>query len=133
VTRPSLTGLAVAAGLAATVVGGCGLLPGAGTSSPAVRVDASGDPERGRQAILRYGCGACHTIPGVSGARGRIGPLLAGVGERAFLAGTVRNTPQNLARWVEDPPALKPDTGMPNLGVSTADAQDIAAYLSTLR
>ena len=38
-----------------------------------------GDPTRGRSAISRYGCSTCHTIPGVSGANGLVGPPLGQV------------------------------------------------------
>ena len=43
------------------------------------------------------------------------------------------NTPQNLIRWIQNPPAVDPLTAMPNVGVTQADARDIAAYLYTLR
>ena len=37
---------------------------------------AGGDPERGERAIMAYGCGSCHVIPGVPAAEGRVGPPL---------------------------------------------------------
>jgi ABC-type amino acid transport substrate-binding protein len=41
------------------------------------------------EAVMRYyGCGDCHTIPGVTGARGRVGPTLEKFGERAIIAGS---------------------------------------------
>ena len=92
-----------------------------------------GESQRGKGAIERYGCGACHLVPGVSGARGKVGPSLAGIARRASLAGELANTPDNLLRWIENPQAVKPGTMMPNLGVSEPDARDIAAYLYTLR
>ncbi len=36
-------------------------------------------------------------------------------------------------RWIIDPPSLVPGTLMPNLGVTPADAQLLAAYLMQLR
>jgi cytochrome c1 len=88
---------------------------------------------KGRLAIERYGCGACHTIPGVPGARGMVGPPLATVGGRMLIAGMLTNTPQNLVRWIQGPQAVAPGNAMPNLGVSASDARDIAAYLYTRR
>ena len=38
---------------------------------PRVRVLHEADAARGRQALVRYGCGACHQIPGVRGEIGR--------------------------------------------------------------
>ena len=58
---------------------------------------------------------------------------LAGVGSRAMIAGRLPNTPANLQRWIENPPALAPGTDMPELGVTAADARDMAAYLRMLK
>jgi cytochrome c2 len=88
-----------------------------------------GDPSRGAAAIGHYGCGGCHTIPGITGARGRVGPPLTGVGQRAYIAGQQRNTPDNLVAWIRYPRHVAPHTAMPELGVSERDARDIAAYL----
>jgi cytochrome c551/c552 len=52
-----------------------------------------GDPRRGSAAIGRYGCGACHDIPGIKNARGTVGPPLARIASRSYLAGRVINTP----------------------------------------
>lgn len=92
-----------------------------------------GSAGRGVAAINRYGCGSCHTIPGVSGAFGRVGPPLTGIATRYYVAGVLQNTPQNLVRWIEDPPGIDEHTVMPKLGVSHQDAIDIAGYLYTLR
>lgn len=91
------------------------------------------DPQRGRAAIRRYGCGSCHDIPGVTGAVGRVGPPLGQISQRVFIGGVLPNEPDNMIRWIENPPAIDPQTAMPNTGVTTRDARDIAAYLYTLR
>lgn len=92
-----------------------------------------GNPARGRSAIGRYGCAACHQIPGVRGAQGMVGPPLQGVARRAFIGGSLGNSPENMIRWVQNPQAVDQKTAMPNTGVTDADARDIAAYLYTLR
>lgn len=92
-----------------------------------------GDPARGKAAIGRYGCGSCHTIPGIRGANGLVGPPLAGIASRAYIAGVMQNTPDNLIQWVLDPPRVDQKTAMPKLGVADAEARDIASYLYTLR
>lgn len=91
-----------------------------------------GDPSAGRIAIGKYSCGGCHTIPGVAGAHGLVGPPLSQVGLRMYIGGELRNTPPNLIAWIKDPKAIEPHTAMPDMGVSDKDARDIAAYLYTL-
>lgn len=93
----------------------------------------SDDPERGRTEIRAFGCGACHEIAGIRGAAGRVGPPLLAVGRQAYIAGILPNTPDNLVTWLQDPPAIAPETAMPNLGLTAEQAQDITAYLYTLR
>lgn len=87
------------------------------------------DRERGASAIHQYGCGACHRIPGIAGADGNVGPALAGLNRRVYLAGVLPNTPENLARWIRAPQAIAPLTAMPDMQVTEADAKAIAAYL----
>ncbi|MFW5655401.1 MAG: c-type cytochrome [Roseicyclus sp.] len=92
-----------------------------------------GDPERGTRAMIAHGCGACHRIPGVTGAHGSVGPDLDGFSERAYVAGVLPNEPGGLVRWIVDPTAHSPMTAMPDLGVTEAEARDMAAHLYTLR
>lgn len=91
-----------------------------------------GDAERGRRLIASYGCGACHTIEGVRGANGVVGPPLTNYAQRVLLAGIVPNAPRTLVPWLMDPSAIDPDTGMPTLGITAPEARDIATYLYTL-
>ena len=90
-----------------------------------------GDVARGQQAFAAYGCSSCHSIPGVSGATGLVGPPLKGLGSRAIIAGKLENTPDNLQRWIVDPQAVTPGTAMPRLGVKPKTARDISAFLYT--
>lgn len=91
------------------------------------------DPRIGRFLIDQYMCATCHTIPGVAGADRNVGPPLTGVGERIFIAGNLRNTPENMVRWLQHPQQIRPGSAMPDLGLGEDEAQQIAAYLSTLR
>ncbi|MFG1951624.1 c-type cytochrome [Micromonospora sp. NPDC048830] len=104
----------------------------ASTSPPPPPESRAGRPDRGAQLIARYGCGSCHTIPGVARADGLVGPPLTRFGARSYVAGELPNNADNLQRWIMDPQAVEPGTAMPKLGVSAIDAQDIAAYLYTL-
>lgn len=91
-----------------------------------------GEPGRGRALMARYGCGSCHSIPGVRGARGVAGPPLLRFAQRTYIAGQRRNTPQNLVIWLQHPQHVERGTAMPEMGVTSADARDMAAYLYTL-
>lgn len=88
-----------------------------------------GNPRHGLEAIQRYGCGACHRIDGVPGAYGTVGPTLQQIGERAYIAGKLSNSPENLQQWIRFPQRIVPGNAMPDLDVSEIDARDIAAYL----
>ena len=92
-----------------------------------------GNPSRGRAAISRYGCSTCHTVPGVSGANGLVGPPLSQIASRVYLAGRLQNTPDNMIEWIRNPKGVDEKTAMPNLGVTDYDARDITSYLYTLK
>lgn len=115
--------------VAALAVAACGE-PG---SHQTARRLTGGDPERGRAAILRHGCATCHTIPGVPGADGKVGPSLAGLAQRTSLAGRLPNEPDELVRWIRHPQRVEPGNLMPDMGLDEREARDVAAYLYTLR
>ena len=112
-------------------------LIGAGACShgeaDAAALTQGGDALRGKELIRTYGCGACHTIPRVPGAVGTVGPNLAGIAARAYIAGVVPNQPENMMQWIMNPPGVDSKTAMPNLHVTARDARDLAAYLYTLQ
>ncbi|WP_223265002.1 c-type cytochrome [Achromobacter spanius] len=87
---------------------------------------------RGRQLVSNHGCLACHSVPTVRGPASAVGPPLDNLGRQAYLTGLLPNTPANLVRWLMDPPAINPRTAMPNVGLSQAESQDIAAFLLSL-
>lgn len=115
--------LALALGLA-----GCGNQP-LEQISPVL---SGASPERGRTAIAARGCGTCHMIAGVPGARGRVGPPLDTVARREYLAGLLPNSPENMMRWIVDPQGISPRTVMPSMGIDESEARDITAYLYAL-
>jgi len=104
----------------------------AGSGAESNSMMATGNAHEGKQLIGQYGCGACHIVPGVRGARGLVGPPLYYWGDRTMIAGELPNTPDNLIRWLENPKAIEPKNAMPDLGLSQEQATDIAAYLYTL-
>jgi cytochrome c oxidase subunit 2 len=89
--------------------------------------------ERDGARTFQQLCTACHTVRGTE-ARGRAGPDLTHVGGRESLAaGLLPNTPENLARWIADPQALKPRVLMPTFPLPPGAVAALAAYLGSLR
>ena len=101
------------------------------SASPA-QIVAGGAPQRGALAIENYGCGACHNIPGIVGARSMAAPPLDEWAERRYIAGKLPNQPELLIQWIRFPQAIEPGGAMPNLGVTEQEARDISAYLLSL-
>lgn len=113
-------GLLAAAALAA----GCG-------GAPESQSLPGASANRGHDLIEHYGCGSCHKIGGVSLANGHVGPDLRDFKGKRFIAGRLPNTPKEVARWIQHPQQILPNTIMPGLGVTPSEARDIAAYLYT--
>ena len=122
--------LAATALLALAAIAGCDQAHG---SRQLEIARAIGNPDRGEKVIRARHCGGCHTIPGVRGAHGAVGPPLDFFSRRIYIAGEVPNTPANLVRWVMNPQSIEPTTAMPALGLDERDARDVAAYLYTLQ
>jgi mono/diheme cytochrome c family protein len=89
----------------------------------------SGDVDRGKQLVSEKGCLGCHRIgenPAKRGTFGRdFGPALDRVGDKV--------TAEWLFDWVRNPKKYFPETNMPNLRLSDAEAADIVAYLMSLK
>ena len=107
------------------------LLAACGERSQAPQV-VGGDAGTGKRLVTQYQCGVCHAIPEVQGAGGDAGPSLQGFGRKSYIAGRIPNQPDRLAAWLRDPPAMKPGTAMPALGLTEQEARHMAAFLYTL-
>jgi cytochrome c2 len=109
----------------------------AGCDKDTIASDANaltgGDARKGAIAIRDHGCASCHTIPGIRGADSHVGPPLSRISQRTYLAGILQNTPENLVKWIQNPPQVDPQTAMPDMHLSEREARDIASYLYTLR
>ena len=93
-----------------------------------------GNPAHGKELISQYGCNVCHSIPDIDGPQGTLGPSLAGIASRPVIsAARIPNTPANLAQFIQNPASLNPQSSMPPIGLAPGDAQDIAAFLLTLK
>lgn len=96
------------------------------------RPAATATARAGEQVFMASQCASCHRIAGTT-AQGDIGPDLSHVATRSTLAaGTIRNTPKELAAWISNPQAIKPGTRMPDLGLPRREVNAIVAYLDSL-
>lgn len=84
-------------------------------------------------AIVQYRCALCHALRGTDAAS-NAGPDLSHLMSRRMIgAGTLANTPLNLAGWIADPQGRKPGALMPPQQLSGPDLAAVTAYLETLR
>ena len=109
------------------------LIAGCDQSPPPPQASGLGDPAAGAEEIAAVGCGSCHKIPGIAGAEGLVGPPLDHMGRRIYIAGLLRNTPDNMVTWLKDPQSIVPGNAMPDMDLDEQQARDIAAYLETLQ
>ena len=74
------------------------------------------------------GCSGCHMVDGQGGTDG---PNLSHIGGAPYDA--LANDSAFLARWLADPPAVKPGTLMPRLPLSQAEIDSLVHYLVSLK
>jgi cytochrome c oxidase subunit 2 len=85
---------------------------------------------KGEKLFMTKGCMGCHSLQAVKAPKGLIGPNLANVGARSHIAaGWLKNTDENLERWIREPQSVKKGVLMPNLGVTEEESRALRAYL----
>jgi cytochrome c oxidase subunit 2 len=103
--------------------------------------DSANDPlaAEGRELFLNgtfaggQQCVSCHAVKGTP-AQGIVGPNLTHLGSRERFAGSMfERTDENLAAWLEDPPARKPGSKMPDLDLTDEQITALVAYLQSLK
>lgn len=88
---------------------------------------------KGAGVFREKNCVNCHSIAGLM-TRGRVAPDLTHVGSRTTLAaGTLPNTPENLAKWLKNPQSVKKGVLMPDIGLNTDQIKYLTAYLEGLK
>ena len=102
------------------------------TNNTEIKQEEASAVERGKKLTAAYGCISCHQIPGLKGHPGNVGPPLDNWSERKFIAGSVPNKPEPLAQWLLKPHSIEKNTSMPKVGLTKAEALDIAAFLYSL-
>ncbi|SRR5579871_194646 len=86
------------------------------------------DAIAGAKLYESLSCDHCHA------SAVAVGPDLTHIATRVTLAGgRMPNTPENLARWLADPQALKPGALMPDFRLAPDQIRDLVAYLETRR
>ncbi len=88
-----------------------------------------GDVETGKELTAQVGCMGCHGIQGMEEVSNKInayaGPYLYGTGSKV--------DPDWLVSWLKKPSHYQEDTIMPSFRLSDKEANDITAYLLSLR
>ncbi len=79
-------------------------------------------------------CATCHTIGGLEGAVGTLGPNLTHLASRDTFAGAMFELEEaELRDWLANPPAVKPGSRMPDLGLTGEEIDALVQYLMQLK
>jgi cbb3-type cytochrome oxidase cytochrome c subunit len=97
------------------------------------RYRGTGDPGKGVELVKSVGCLGCHQIGDLVQTASDVsraskidhGPTLTRIGNKV--------SGEWLFGWLKDPRSFNPDTRMPSLRLTDPEAEDITAYLLTLR
>ncbi len=88
-----------------------------------------GNSENGKELIQTIGCVGCHQVEGIDEpynlVKSRKGAYLTGTGSKV--------DPDWLVSWLKKPKHYQADTIMPSFRLSDTEANDIAAYLMSLK
>ncbi|MBV8085492.1 MAG: c-type cytochrome, partial [Chloroflexi bacterium] len=87
------------------------------------------DADAGKQVFLTKGCTGCHTIDGLQGANGTVGPNLTHIASQPY--DSFPNDPEFIKQWVNDPQTAKPGTAMPKLGLTDDELNNVVSFLMT--
>jgi mono/diheme cytochrome c family protein len=101
--------------LVASIVPGCGRFSFSAREREAYLAE-------GRRVFTEKGCNGCHTVDPVGT------PIAPDLRQTAL-----RYTESALARWLRHPSAQVPTRHMPDLHLSEAEANAVAAYIASLR
>ncbi len=83
----------------------------------------TGEAAVGERLYMSMSCVNCHVDQ-------PIGPDLTHFGSRETIGtGVLENTPDNLAKWLRNPQAVKPGVHMPNLNLTDVEIKALVAYL----
>ena len=103
------------------------------SSQRAPAAPPTGDAQMRGMALVEYRCGLCHQVRGTAAGAISAPDLTHLMSRRTLAAGTLLNNPGNLVGWIENPQAVKPESLMPDQGLSAQQLSDTLAYLETLQ
>lgn len=93
----------------------------------------AGNVAHGWEIFSTMSCINCHAVGGTE-AKAHVGPDLTHFASRKEIgAGILKNTPENIERWMRDPQAVKPGVKMPNFKFTEQQLADLTAYLQSLK
>jgi cytochrome c5 len=100
-----------------------------------------GDAGKGRALVDSKGCGTCHQMGGVPKLTASALPVTMSPADFARgmrLAPDLRHVrarfaPSRAAAWLQDPKAVKADTVMPTIPLTSSEVDDIVSYLYTVQ
>jgi cytochrome c oxidase subunit II len=98
--------------------------------------DVAASPPTEIEQLVTGTCMSCHQIRGLEAATEPVQPApdLTHVGSRQTIAaGLFPNTPEDLARWLRDPPAVKPGSKMPDYDLTDDQIDAMVEYLRSLQ
>ncbi|HEY7399888.1 MAG TPA: cytochrome c oxidase subunit II [Actinomycetota bacterium] len=89
----------------------------------------------GLDTFMSVGCIACHAVRGVEGAEADAAPNLTHFASRDCMVGCLldNQNPDDIARWLHDPAAVKEGVKMPNYHLSDDQIKALVAYLMSLK
>lgn len=94
-----------------------------------VPIATNGEAAQGWQLFKQMTCISCHAIGGTE-ANARVAPDLTHFASRRDLgAGVLRNTPENLRRWMRDPQAVKWGAKMPKFNLNETQLTQLVNFL----
>ncbi len=99
------------------------------TYQPDVKNPPHGDAKSGEKIVKSIGCQGCHIVG--EGKRDEVGPRRT-FGQPLENIGS-KTTYEWVYNWVRNPKHYNPETYMPNLRLTDAQAADVATYLMSLK
>jgi mono/diheme cytochrome c family protein len=120
---------AAATALAAALVGAYGfalVVPQTVASEPKVAVEPDMSVEQGERLFVAKGCVVCHTHEAVAGTKAIVNFNYEGAPNLSNFSAE----PDYLAKWLDDPKALKPQADMPKLNLSDAEIGALVAFIN---
>lgn len=96
-------------------------------AAPSGQAGQSDPVALGQSLYTSKGCVACHG----SKLEGGVGPKLAGLKDLPNIVGVLPMNQENLHKWLQNPPAVKPGTTMPNLNLKPEEIDALVQYLWT--